>query len=85
MISNPATIIWKGLNEFTTFVKDNPGCVVRLRNGDIVQPKFYPAEDEYCEDVFTVGEYHRLYRWDSNGVALKNSDYDMMKIVSNEL
>lgn len=82
-MQNPATVRWVGLNEFTIFVKENPGCIVRLRNGEIVQPGFKPAEDKYCEDAFGPldGSYHPCYRWDTNGVALKNSDYDMMEIV----
>ena len=42
---NLVYVVRDSLNKFTTFVKDNFGVVVRLRNGDIVRPTFHLAGD----------------------------------------
>jgi hypothetical protein len=77
-MKNPATYTHDGLNEFTTFVKENPQCMVKLRNELIVQPLFVPAEDDTCSDSFFTKNYS--HAWDVNGKSVTNSDLDMMEI-----
>lgn len=73
---NPATQPRPDWNEFTEYLRDNPGTFVRLRNGVYVKPVFKPAEDEYCSDGFRADGF----RWYTDGRSLTRSAFDMMEI-----
>ena len=77
-MKNPATHTHNDLNEFTIFVKENPKCMVKMRNGLIVQPLFVPAADDTCTDSFFTENYS--HGWRINGTSVTNSDLDMMEI-----
>jgi len=78
-MKNPATASRLSLNDFTQFIKDNPGTKVLLRSGVIVEPIFKEAEDETCEDYFYNKDME--YVWEPNGAAASCSNHDMMEIV----
>lgn len=78
---NPATQPQNELNEFTDAVKRGNGYFnVLLRNGEIVRPEFFPAEDEHCEDCFMTDDKC----WNPDGTSVTRRDYDMMEIVRHE-
>jgi hypothetical protein len=84
-MKNPATADRNALNSFTMVV----GLIaeqgwpadrfIRLRNGNLVQPEFNPAEDDLCEDSFIVTE--PMMYWNLDGTSVKSRDYDMMELV----
>ena len=75
---NPATQPRNALNAFTAYIATGGGKVnVRLRNGEIVRPEFFPAVDPTCEDCFMTDDKC----WDPDGHSVTRSDYDMMEIV----
>lgn len=76
---NPATQRTADWNEFTQFIRDNPGTFVKLRNGYFVQPEFHEAEDKYCSDGFHTS----AHRWQTNGISIQSIDFDMMSLGSN--
>ena len=75
---NPATQPTPNWNEFTQHVRDNPGCIVRIRNGYLVQPMFHQAEDKHCSDGFHDDVGHR---WETNGRSITSRDFDMMSLI----
>lgn len=81
-MQNPATRPRSELNEFTKLVKDSDGSAkVKLRNGTIVVPIFFPVEDELCRDTFITKDVD--YCWNMDGTSVTRHDYDMMEIVNN--
>lgn len=76
-MKNPATQPAPEWNEFTEYIRDNPGVFVRMRNGLYVRPVFSPAEDEHCSDGF---EFDNNFRWKTDGQSITSSDYDMMEL-----
>jgi len=75
---NPATSVV--MNEFTRYVRDNPGCFVRLRNGLIAQPK-YLEKAGADGSVFEMDTKTSYYAWSANGKYFsEQSQYDMMEI-----
>ena len=78
---NPATMPTPKWNEFTQYVKDNPGVHVKLRNGYFVQPIFHEAEDEHCSDGFHTSSH----RWQTNGISIQSRNFDMMEITNEEM
>jgi hypothetical protein len=89
---NPATQPQDQLNEFTWLVQqffrpsNNYGrahYAVRLRNNILVRPIFTTAEDETCEDSFTIEEPF-VMRWNLDGTSVTSRDYDMMEVVRND-
>lgn len=77
---NPATQPTPDLNDFTKYIRDNPGTIVKIRNGYLVQPKFYEAEDEHCSDGF----HDSHHRWYTNGRSIISTSFDMMEIKSDD-
>lgn len=75
---NPATRPRNEVNDFTVRIVLGDGKVcVRLRNGEIVRPEFFPAADPTCEDCFMTDDKC----WDPDGHSVTRSDYDMMEIL----
>jgi hypothetical protein len=77
-MKNPATQSVDQLNGFTQYIKDNPSCMVKLRDGVFVQPMFMAAEDEYCTDSFATVDWTMC--WNMDGSSVTRGDYDMMEI-----
>ncbi len=75
---NPATQPAPDWNEFTEYVRDNPGTFVRIRNGYFVQPIFHKAEDQHCSDGFHDDATN--HRWETDGKSIQSRDFDMMEI-----
>lgn len=84
-MKNPATHTSRDeLNTFTQIIHDkwinsSDKTLVRLRNGNIVEPIFKAAEDETCEDAFFTEDYS--YCWNLDGTSVTRRDYDMMEII----
>jgi hypothetical protein len=85
-MKNPATQSRDDLNAFTSAIKARNGMAkVRLRNGQIVFPTIFVAEEEpYPESFHVVDDevYHPGYRWNLDGTGIKNYIFDMMEIVA---
>lgn len=77
---NPATRSQDELNPFTRIISEGEGkFLVKLRNGTMVMPKFFPAEDETCSDSFMTEDIN--YCWNLDGTSVTSRDYDMMETV----
>lgn len=75
---NPATQPQNELNGFTFRITLNSGKVkVRLRNGEIERPEWFPASDPTCEDCFMTDDKC----WNPDGSSVTRRDYDMMELV----
>jgi hypothetical protein len=77
-MKNPATQSGEELNEFTQYIKDNPSCMVKLRDGVFVQPVFMAAEDEHCTDTFATVDWTMC--WNMDGSSVTRYSLDMMEI-----
>lgn len=78
---NPATQPLPDWNEFTEYLRDHPGTMVRLRSGVYVQPLFEKAEDESCSDGFV----YENFRWYTTGKSLTSRDFDMMSLITEKV
>jgi hypothetical protein len=82
MMKNPATASVNEFNEFTKYVRDNPGTLVRLRNGFIAEPEYldHPGLDGRIFEMRWDDKIRAS--WDANGKALYDEEFDMMEIFS---
>lgn len=85
---NPAVAPQNELNAFTQEVKTRADNVswgkmwVELRNGDLIRPKFSPAQNDTCEDSFVYyDELGGMWLWNLDGTSVTNSKYDMCELV----
>jgi hypothetical protein len=79
-MDNPAALSQDQLNEFTRYIKENPGTLVELRNGAVLVPIYQCKTDDW-EECFrcNTGAWRGTLVWNLNGLSITSSDYDMIK------